>query len=156
MIFNRRYVALQEQGFGVNVYFRTSNSFQFLAPQRIMGPDDIQQAVCSFVWAGLWGKFSFQYLEWCYILSCSASGGTLFFSGEKEKVERKPLSAYSISSPIYAHYAEIEKTCLVRNVNVYFRTLNSFQFLAPLHIMSPDDVQQAVCSFVWAKLFRNI
>ena len=59
----------------------------------------------------------------------------------KRKGGKKTLNRYSISSPINVHCAEIEKTCPVRNVNVYFRTSNSFQFLASLHIMGPDDIQ---------------
>ena len=69
------------------------------------------------------------------------SDGTLFFSGEKEKVERKPLYAYLISPPINVQIAEIEKTCPVRNVLIFSGLRTVSNFFRFLHKMGPGDIQ---------------
>jgi hypothetical protein len=44
----------------------------------------------------------------------------------KRKGGKKTLNRYSISSPIKVHFAEIGKTCPVRNVNVYVPDFEQF------------------------------
>ena len=67
------------------------------------------------------------------IFSCLRRHAFLFRGKRKggKKTLNHGLKPMAIqSSPINVHSAEIEKTCPVRKVNVYFRTSNSFQFLA--------------------------